>query len=125
VGNYLGEYGNCFYLCLYITSTAMEIIQQSNKREILALILADMRNRKLIMGLEASGLHSEDFYTDLADIILTKTGFADANNEELFTWYDATLELLLETDLKYFRSHHYALADRMYELLMEKLLVTR
>jgi hypothetical protein len=101
----------------------METIQQSNKQEILALILADMRNRKLIMGLEASGLHSEDFYTDLADIILSKTGFADASNEEVFAWYDTTLELLLETDLKYFRSHHRALAEKMYELLVEKLLV--
>ena len=103
----------------------METIQHTNKQEILALILADMRNRKLIMGLEATGLRSEDFYTDLADLILSKTGFPDTSDEELFIWYDTTLELLLETDLQYFRCHHRELAERMSELLFEKLLMAR
>ncbi|MBC7449961.1 MAG: hypothetical protein H7259_00575 [Cytophagales bacterium] len=76
-----------------------------------------MRNRRLILGLQHAGLNPDDFYTDLTDLILQKMGFENYYNEELCTWYEHTLEKLIDKDLRYFTDHQRDLASRMYELL--------
>jgi len=98
----------------------METTTDSNKNDILILIIADLRNRKLIMGLEAAGLYSDNFYTSLADVIFAKIGFPDVQDEELFTWYENTVQSVLQTDIHYFKEHHRNMALRIYNLLLEK-----
>ncbi|MGN6646844.1 MAG: hypothetical protein ACTHJT_09985, partial [Cytophaga sp.] len=62
----------------------METTTEANKKEIIQLILADMRNRKLLIGLEHAGLISEDFDTGLCYIILGKMGFDDRTDEPVY-----------------------------------------
>jgi hypothetical protein len=91
-----------------------------NRKEILTLLLADMRNRKLILGLEAAGLNPADFYTGLTDLILQKMGFDPNRDEHLSEWYEQTLENIIDKELPYFMNHQRELALTMYELLLAK-----
>lgn len=91
--------------------------QQQNKQEILALIRVDMRNRKLVMGLEQAGLNAENFYADLTEMILKKMGF-DETSDDLFNWYQETLEGLINVSLSEFMSQKDTLALKMYEQLV-------
>jgi len=90
------------------------------RKEILLLLLADMRNRKLLSGLQAAGLDPEDFYTDLSDLILRKMGFEQYHQEELCTWYEQTMDHLIASDIRYFNEHQRELASNMYEMLLFK-----
>lgn len=92
--------------------------QPINRTEILILLLADMRNRRLMLGLQQAGLHPDDFYSGLMDLILQKAGFENYYNESLCTWYEETIEMLIDKDLAYFSNHQRELAKRMYDLLM-------
>ncbi len=91
-----------------------------NKKELIELLLADMRSRKLLMGLEKAGLSSEDFYTGLCYIILGKMGFDGRKDEAIYIWYEETMQTILEQELFYFREKQQQLAKRMYQLLVEK-----
>ena len=99
----------------------METIAQ-NKQEIIALIAVDMRNRKLVMGLEQAGLHAENFYADLTEIILLKMGF-DEVSDDTFNWYQETMEELIDLNVSVFMSHKNELALKMYEQLVFQRLV--
>ena len=98
----------------------MENTTHINKKEIIELLLADMRSRKLLIGLEKAGLSSEDFYTGLCYIILGKMGFDGKQDEAIYVWYEETMQSILEQDLPFFRERQHALANRMYQLLQEK-----
>jgi hypothetical protein len=98
----------------------MEINNQSNKSEIITLLLADMRNRKLIMGLEATGLATDDFNTNLSYLIFSKMEIDKQYHVIVFNWYEDTIYSLLDTDLDKFRTHQVFLAERLYYALEEK-----
>lgn len=102
------------------TTTTTENASSSNRTEIITLILADMRNRRLIMGLQLAGLHSDDFYMNLTDMILQKAGFKKYADEEVCNWYEDTIYKLIDNDMRYFVAHQRELASRMYELLLCK-----
>ena len=89
----------------------------TNKAEILTLIAADMRNRKLIMGLEQAGLGAEAYYCDLTELILTKIGFGTVT-DEIFNWYQTTLEEIIVTDTRIFMRTQQMLAEEMYALIV-------
>lgn len=44
-------------------------IQPNTKSEVMTLISADLRNRKRIMGLDAIGLSTDEYNTDLSILI--------------------------------------------------------
>lgn len=92
----------------------------SNKEEIIQLILADMRNRKLLMGLESAGLPTDDFTTNLSELIFSKIGIPEQHETHIFNWYEDTVYSLLNTDLNKFREHQLFLAERLYDSLEEK-----
>lgn len=94
--------------------------QPINKNEIITLILADMRNRKLIMGLEATGLATDDFNTNLSYLIFSKMGIDKQYHTIVFNWYEDTIFNLLDTDLDKFRTHQLFLAEGLYYALEEK-----
>ena len=97
----------------------METNTKLQQQEIISLLLADMRNRKLIIGLERIGLRSDDFYTDLSECILRRMGFP-AMTDALYDWYEFTLEDLIEMDIDYFFQCQRELAARMYDKLLLK-----
>lgn len=97
----------------------MEPITQ-NKNEIIILILADMRSRKLLMGLEATGLATDDFNTNLSELIFSKMQIPKQQEVQIGNWYEATIYDLLDTDLNKFKMHQVFLAVRLYERLEEK-----
>jgi hypothetical protein len=94
--------------------------QPNNKTEIITLILADMRNRKLVMGLEATGLATDEFNTNLSSLIFSKMGIVKQHETSVCNWYEDTVYNLLDTDLNRFRDHQEFLAEKLYYALEEK-----
>lgn len=94
--------------------------QQPNKSEIIKLILADLRNRKLLMGLEASGLYTDDFNSNLSELIFSKMEIPEQHEVNFINWYEDTVYNLLNTDLNKFREHQVFLAAKLYDALEEK-----
>ena len=92
----------------------------NNKNEIITLILADLRNRKLLMGLEAAGLCSDDYNTNLSDLIFTKMEIPKQYEELFFNWYEDAVYTLLDTDLNKFRQHQLFFAVQLYDVLAGK-----
>jgi hypothetical protein len=88
-----------------------------NRREIIILLLADMRNTRLIEGLKSAGLHTENFYTKLTDLILQKMGFEQYADESLCSWYEDTLRKLIDKDLHYYIFHERELAEHLFDLM--------
>jgi len=98
----------------------METTTHINKKEIIQLLIADMRNRKLLIGLEKAGLTTEYFYTSLCYIILDKMGFDGKRDEVIYEWYEDTMQSILEQDLEYFIEKQQRLANGVYQMLLEK-----
>ncbi len=93
-----------------------------NKQEIITLIGIDMRNRKLVMGLEQAGLHAENFYSDLTEIILRKMGF-DETSDDIYNWYQETMEELINVNVAAFMAQEKELALKMHEQLIFQRLI--
>ena len=99
----------------------MNKIASQNKELVLALIKADMRNMKLIMGLERTGFSVEYFPTDLSQEILRLVGFEDSErNDDLSNFYIRSLEQALEVTLDEFRFRIHTLALDFYNLLLNE-----
>ena len=92
------------------------------QQEITALLLADIRNRKLILGLEQAGLQADNFYTGLSELIFQKMGF-ETLNDALYHWYEETIESLIDMDIAYFLDKQRELALKMYDALVFKRLM--
>ena len=91
-----------------------------NRNEIITLILADMRSRKLIMGLEAMGLYTDDFKTNLSELIFSKMQISKQQEVQVGTWYEDTIHDLLNTDLNKFKMNQLFFAILLYDTLEEK-----
>lgn len=89
-------------------------------KEIIILLLAEMRNYRLIEGLRAAGLHTDNFYTKLTDLILEKTGFDLDTHQELRDWYEEVLRDTVNQELRYYIFHERELAEQMYNQLLQK-----
>jgi hypothetical protein len=95
------------------------INQQNTKGEVMTLILADLRNRKLVMGLDAIGLSTDEFNTDLSILIFSKMGIANQHEVLMVNWYEDRVFHILDIDLPTFREHHLFLAITLYDSLKE------
>lgn len=91
-----------------------------DKSEIITLILADMRSRKLIMGLDTIGLSTDDFNTNLAELIFSKMDVPRQHLVRIRNWYEETVYRLLDTDLNTFRDHQLFLALNLYDEIEAK-----
>jgi hypothetical protein len=94
--------------------------QTSLKNEILSLILADMRNRKLLMALDDAGFSTDDYTTDLSVLIFSKMQITKQYETIIYNWYEDAVYMLLNIDLNKFREHQVFLAMRLYDALEEK-----
>ena len=95
----------------------------SQKELILFLIKADMKNQKLIKGLDNAGALVEDFYTDLGTIILKLVGFENSDRDDtLFEFYDNKMKGLIDISTDDFLEKQRILALELYnELLIERI----
>ena len=84
-----------------------------------------MRNSRLILGLRSVGLNTDNFYTNLTDLILQKMGFENYKDKLLRAWYEDTLHILIDTELQHYIFHERELAEQMYRLLEEKRALTK
>lgn len=98
----------------------MENNQSNIKNELITLILADMRNRKLIMGLDAAGLSTDEFNTNLSMLIFEKLGISKQHEVIMENWYEDTVFNILDIDLDIFREHQLFLAITLYDALQVK-----
>lgn len=105
--------GSKIVYCLFF---AMETTQ-TNRKEIIILLLADMRNSRLILGLRSVGLNTDNFYTNLTDLILQKMGFDNYADKTICAWYEDTLHTLIDKELHYYVFHERELAEHMYDLM--------
>lgn len=99
----------------------------TQKEFILSLIKADMRNIKLISGLDKAGALVEHFYTDLSMVILKLIGFEDAERtDELYAFYDKKMNILIDVSVSEFVDQlNYKAVDFYNELLYMKLVIIK
>ncbi|ABG58454.1 hypothetical protein CHU_1179 [Cytophaga hutchinsonii ATCC 33406] len=98
----------------------METTMKYSKEEIILLLLADMKSRRLLIGLEATGLATDDFNSNLADLIFSKIDLPKQYEAQMYNWYEDTVYTLLEIDMHYFRIHQEFLALKFYDAILEK-----
>lgn len=99
----------------------MQLNPQTKDRLILALIKAEMKNYKLICGLERAGLLVEDFYTGLDWSILDLLGYdKEPQRQQFFQTYDAFMEPLPDMEVSEFNRRLEELAGELLEQLKGK-----
>ena len=94
--------------------------QLNTRSEVMILISADLRNRKLIMGLDAIGLSTDEFNTDLSILIFAKMGISKQHGVLIGNWYEDKVFQILDIELPTFREHQLFLAITLYDALQEK-----
>lgn len=89
---------------------------------IIALIKAEMKNRKLLLGLDNAGVQTEDFHTDLGLIILKLIGFRDVEkNDDLYDYYEYVMNGFITGEVKSFLKMQDLISEEMYKkLLLQK-----
>lgn len=104
-------------------TTQIETSNLSQKELVLTLIKADMRNVKLIQGLENAGALVEHFHSDLSVVILKLIGFEDGERTDaLYAFYDTKMHMLLDVNVEMFREKlPYLAVDFYNELLLLKI----
>lgn len=95
--------------------------QPTIKEEVIRLILADMRNRKLVMGLEAAGLATDEFDTDLSELIFAKMGMAEKHEVLIGNWYEDMVFTMLDTNLSTFRENQLLFALILFDSLKDEI----
>jgi hypothetical protein len=92
----------------------------TTKQTILHLIKADLRNAKLLIGLEQAGLQPDDFHTDLDSLVFDFMGFPkNPAREALHDFYYIQMEALItELPLKTFRQQLSQIAEELYLILL-------
>lgn len=99
----------------------MEInTEHHQKKEVVILLLADMRNTRLIHGLNAVGLKTDTFYTCLTDLVLYKMGFINYTDETLGVWYKDLLYQTIDKEQMEYVYHERELAEDLYKQLLLK-----
>lgn len=90
---------------------------------IIALIKAEMKNRKLLLGLDNAGVQTEDFHTDLGLIILKLIGFPDVErNDDLYDYYEFIINNLISGEVKSVLRKQDTISEEVYnKLLAQKL----
>jgi hypothetical protein len=89
----------------------------THRKETIILLLADMRNHRLIEGLQSVGLNTEKFYTNFTDLVLEKMGFEDYADRELSAWYEEMMLQSIHKELHYYIFHERQLAEKLYDLI--------
>ncbi|MGN6646596.1 MAG: hypothetical protein ACTHJT_08700 [Cytophaga sp.] len=90
------------------------------KKEVVILLLADMRNTRLVHGLNAVGLKTDTFYTCLTDLVLYKMGFRNYTDEALAVWYKDLLYQTIDREQMEYAYHERQLAEELYKQLVLK-----
>lgn len=70
----------------------------NNEKLILTLIKSDIRNNKLVLGLNELGLLSDGYFTDLGYTIMNLMGFEE-RDDALYQIYDRFMDDLLDKDI--------------------------
>ena len=92
--------------------------QSAIKDEVITLILADMRNRKLIMGLELAGLSTDDYNTNLSELIFSKMGVSKQHEVRIGNWYEDVVFNFIDVDLPTFKQEQLFFAKMLYDSLI-------
>lgn len=95
--------------------------QSAIKEEVIRLMLADMRNRKLVMGLEAAGLSTDEFDTDLSELIFEKMGISGKNEVLIGNWYEDMVFSMLDVNLSTFRENQLLFALMLFDSLKDEI----
>jgi hypothetical protein len=97
-------------------------LTNSNTDLILSIIKADMRNYKLILGLDNAGVLAEDFFTDLGRSVMVLMDFEEEDRDDgLYELYDKFMDRLVEINVHQFHDAIKTLSIELYaDLLAEK-----
>ena len=88
---------------------------------VLALLEAELKNAKLLLGLRQAGLVVEKFYTDLGEKILLLIGFSPAEiSDELLDFYFEKIEHATELPLVEFWENLQEVSLEIYRMLKER-----
>jgi hypothetical protein len=91
------------------------------KKLILDLIKADMKNTRLIIGLEQAGMVVDDFYTELDALIFQLMEFEEEEkDDDLFEFYYNSKYELINIDIKLFQEQVFSLSVILYEELLKE-----
>lgn len=93
---------------------------EHSKELILSLLRADLKNSKLLYGLEKVGFTADDFYTDLDRQVLELMGFGrEQRSDELYQHYHQTIERLVEVPLPVFFENLKTMTLELYNELLQ------
>ncbi len=93
----------------------------SKKELILSLLEADLRNTKLLDGLNEAGVVTLDFYTDLCTTILKLFGFSEEEREDrLYTLYFDVMAHFTKQPTRDFLDRLKEMTLEMYIILLEQ-----
>lgn len=89
-----------------------------NKELIISLIKDDLRNTKLVNGLNKIGLKADDYYLHLSDTIFNLMGFEDnSQTEALIEFYYEYSNKVEECDLTFDSTQLDEMAMEVFERL--------
>ena len=93
---------------------------------ILSLIKADMKNYKLIEGLNDAGALMENFYSDLDLVVMSLMEIRENHMEEMYKVYDMHFNHLKKISVEEFCQNLPDIAMRLYrDLLTKKRVLSR
>lgn len=96
-------------------------MEDAKKELVLTLIKAELRNTKLIKGIQDAGLVADGFYIELSFLILEQMGFdPSCHSDDLLEVYFSMLDSKCTRPIHQFTSNINTYAEEIYAGLMKK-----
>jgi hypothetical protein len=93
---------------------------KKKKKLIISLIKDDLINSKLVNGLDAMGLESQDYFLHLSGTIFDLIGFSDCEtSDEVYHEYVLRSKKVTEIDIKHDNRPLDSLASELYQYLRD------
>lgn len=91
------------------------------RAHIIKLLKAELKSHKLTTGLSQLGIQVEAYHADLGSVILDLMGFTAKEREEnVYAYYDASIEKLMALETATFHKELETLAQSLYEELRKR-----
>lgn len=109
------------YVYINLTATMGKKVAKLKSNFVIPFLKAELKNTKLIRGLQSAGLNPDDYYLGVSTEILKLIGFNNAeNDDELHDFYFTKLEKCNQKHSKFMKNLSSLANELLNELLAEK-----
>jgi hypothetical protein len=96
-------------------------MEKNDRQLLLSLLKAELKNTKLVRGLESIGMNPDDFYLGISSEILKLAGFQKEEiDEELYDFYFEELDHHCQLEYMEFRQKLDSLAEELLKELEKR-----